>query len=127
MPQGLRQDMVMWQATSPHVEANDYVLPTSTGRKNNPSNLRRDVFHPAIGVANAELEKAGIAAIGPITFHSLRRTYASLRCASGDDIRYTSSQLGHTDVRFTMATYAQGDEATGAAVGAAPEGVRPSA
>ena len=107
MPQGLKQDLVMWQATSQHVEPNDYVLPSSTGSKNNPSNLRRDVFRPAVVAANVELGKAGIAAIGPITFHSLRRTFASLRCACGDDIRYTSSQLGHTDVRFTMATYAQ--------------------
>ena len=88
-------------------EPSDYVLPSSTGSKSSPSNLRRDVLGPAVEAANVELEKAGIAAIGPITFHSLRRTYASLRCSLGDDIRYTSSQLGHTDVRFTMSTYAQ--------------------
>jgi integrase len=45
--------------------------------------------------------------IGPITFHSLRRTYASLRCACGDDIRYTSGQLGHEDPRFSLRVYAQ--------------------
>lgn len=33
--------------------------------------------------ANEELEKDGIAPIGPVTFHSLRRTFASLRCACG--------------------------------------------
>ena len=42
-----------------------------------------------------------------ITFHSLRRTYASLRCACGDDVAYTSSQLGHEDARFTLKIYAQ--------------------
>ena len=40
-------------------------------------------------------------------FHSLRRTYASLRCACGDDVRYTADQLGHEDPRFTLKVYAQ--------------------
>ena len=51
--------------------------------------------------------KLGIAPIGEITFHSLRRTYASLRCACGDDIRYTADQLGHEDPRFTLKVSAQ--------------------
>ena len=42
-----------------------------------------------------------------MTFHSLRRTYASLRCACGDDVRYTADQLGHEDARFTLRVYAQ--------------------
>jgi hypothetical protein len=28
-------------------------------------------------------------------------------CAVGDDLRYSSSQIGHTDVRFTLSVYAQ--------------------
>jgi integrase len=83
------------------------MLPTSTGRKHSPSNLRRDVLRPTIEAANETLGKDGIAAIEPIGFHGLRRTYASLRCAVGDDVAYTSSQLGHTDARFTLRTYAQ--------------------
>jgi hypothetical protein len=38
-------------------------------------------------------------------FHGLRRTYASLRCACGDDVAYTSAQIGHTDPRFTLRCY----------------------
>lgn len=56
--------------------------------------------------------------IGRVTFHSLRRTYASLRCACGDDVRYTADQLGHEDPRFTLRVYAQAtkrrDRLTGA-------------
>ena len=52
--------------------------------------------------ANETLEKAGIAPIGHVTFLSLRRTYASFRCACGDDVRYTADQLGHEDSRFTL-------------------------
>jgi integrase len=83
------------------------VLPSSSGRQSNPSNLRRDVLRPKIERANEELVKDGIASIEPITFHSLRRTYASLRGACGDDVRYTAAQLGHEDPRFTLRVYAQ--------------------
>jgi integrase len=54
-----------------------------------------------------KLGESGIAPIGHLTFHSLRRTYASLRCAVGDDVRYTAAQLGHEDPRFTLRVYAQ--------------------
>ncbi len=49
-----------------------------------------------------ELAKDGIAPIDSVTFHSLRRTYASLRCAAGDDVRYAAAQIGHEDPRFTL-------------------------
>ena len=88
-------------------QPSDFVIATATGHKHNPSNLRRDVLAPAVEAANLELAKLGIAPIGHITFHSLRRTYASLRCACGDDVRYTADQLGHEDPRFTLKVYAQ--------------------
>lgn len=103
----LREELTVWRANSRHPNPDSYVIGTGTGGKHNPSNLRRDVLHPAIAKANTELDKVGIAEIGPVTFHSLRRTYASLRCVCGDDLRYTSTQLGHEDVRFTMGTYAK--------------------
>jgi integrase len=87
--------------------AGDFVIATSTGRKHNPSNLRRDVLAKTVEAANVRLEAAGIAPIGPLTFHGLRRTYASLRCVCGDDVRYTADQLGHEDPRFTLRCYAQ--------------------
>jgi integrase len=40
-----------------------------------------------------------------VTPHSLRRTYASLRAAAGDDPVYIAEQLGHTDPRFTLTVY----------------------
>jgi integrase len=83
------------------------VLTTSTGTKQNPSNVRRDVLKPAIDAANMQLTKDGIAPIDAQGFHGLRRTFASLRCACGDDLRYTASQLGHEDPRFTLRVYAQ--------------------
>jgi integrase len=83
------------------------VIGTATGRRQNPENLRRDVLAKTIERANDGLVKLGIAPIGHLTFHGLRRTYASLRCVCGDDVRYTADQLGHEDPRFTLRCYAQ--------------------
>lgn len=103
----LREELALWRADAKHHNPSDFVIHTSSGRKHNPSNLRRDVLAPAVEAANKKLEAAGIAPIGHITFHSLRRTYASLRCACGDDVRYTADHLGHEDPRFTLRVYAQ--------------------
>ena len=61
----------------------------------------------AITTANVKLEKVGITPLGRVTFESLRRTYASLRIACGDDGSYVADQLGHEDPRFTFRVYAQ--------------------
>ena len=103
----LRGELTVWAALTRYAKASDHVVTTSTGQKHNPSNLRRGVLGPAIKAANVKLEEVGIAPIGRVTFHSLRRTYASLRCACGDDLRYTADQLGHEDPRFTLRVYAQ--------------------
>lgn len=88
-------------------ERDAFVIATATGRRHNPSNLRRDVLAKAVETANERLDELGIARIGHLTFHGLRRTYASLRCVCGDDVRYAADQLGHEDPRFTLRCYAQ--------------------
>jgi integrase len=103
----LREQLALRRADAEDVEPGDFVVHTSTGGRQNPSNLRRDVVKPAVEAANATLEELGIAQSGAIGFHSLRRTYASLRCACGDDVRYTADQLGHEDPRFTLRCYAR--------------------
>jgi integrase len=88
---------VSWQSRS------DGTFPsTSSASTHEPERLAT-----AVDAANAKLIEAGIAPLGSITFHSLRRTYASLRCVCGDDIRYAADQLGHEDPRFTLRCYAQ--------------------
>ena len=84
-----------------------FVIATSTGRRHNPSNLRRDVLATTVAAANTKLEQLGIAPIGHLTFHGLRRTYASLRRICGDDVRYAADRLGHKDPRFTLRYDAQ--------------------
>lgn len=102
----LREELTLARAEG-DPKPTDFVVATSTGHKHNPSNLRRDVLVPAVEAANAKLAEIGIAPIGRVTFHSLRRSYASLRCACGDDVRYTADQLGHEDPRFTLRVYTQ--------------------
>jgi len=41
------------------------------------------------GCPNTKLRRLGIASVEGATFHGLRRTYASLRAAVGDDPAYT--------------------------------------
>jgi hypothetical protein len=40
-----------------------------------------------------------------VTFHSLRRTYASLAAEAGVDPAWTAAQIGHASSRFTLDTY----------------------
>ena len=103
----LREELRRWWRETTFDKPDDYVLPTPTGRQSNPSNLRRDVLRSAINSANAELEKDGIAPIGPVTFHSLRKSCASIRFACGDDIVYVAAQGGWKDVRTLMRIYAK--------------------
>ena len=101
----LREELALWKAETDFASSDDYVIPTGKGRKQSSSNLRRDVLSKAVTAANVKLAKDGIAQIGKLGFHGLRRTYASLRCACGDDVAYTSRQIGHTDARFTLKAY----------------------
>jgi hypothetical protein len=42
-----------------------------------------------------------------LTPHSLRRTFASLLVARGDDPAYVMAQMGHTTPHLTLTLYAQ--------------------
>ena len=42
-----------------------------------------------------------------VTPHSLRRTYAAMRFALGDDPVYVAAQMGHEDGLFSMRDYAK--------------------
>jgi hypothetical protein len=104
----LRESLVLWRAESKHTGADDYVLPTSTGRKHNPSNLRRDVLRPAVEAANARLAKDGIAPIADeLGFHGLGAPMRRSAPCAATTSPITSAQIGHEDPRFTLRCYAQ--------------------
>ena len=60
----LREELTLWKADARFTAPSDFVIHTSTGRKHNPSNLRRDVLSPTAEKANAKLEELGIAPTG---------------------------------------------------------------
>ena len=74
-------------------------------RRQSAANVARRL-KTAIKTASRRLVELGIEPISDrVTPHSLRRTFASLRAAAGDDPVYIAEQLGHTDPRFTLTVY----------------------
>ncbi len=67
--------------------------------------VRERVMKPAVRMANEVLEAKGIEPIGNATPHSLRRTYASVQMALGQDRVWIAEQTGHTDPDFTERVY----------------------
>jgi integrase len=99
-------ELAEWQAKHPG-EGAPVFLSAHAGRirRQSAANVARRL-KTAIRAANRRLDGLGIEAISErVTPHSLRRTYASLRAASGDDPVYIAEQLGHTDPRFTLTVY----------------------
>lgn len=104
LPLGLRDELTGLRATveNPHPKAP--VFPTRTGKRQTTSNVGRR-FLTAVRAANRKLPE-GIEPIpGGATAYSLRRTYASMRAALGDDPTYIAQQLGHSDPRTTYRHY----------------------
>ncbi|MBK5110567.1 MAG: site-specific integrase [Thermoleophilia bacterium] len=88
---------------SVHRSRRDQNRPTRLDRHR----VRSRSLLPTIKAANGILVEKGIEPIGAVTIHGLRRTYASLRFAAGDDPVYIAQQIGHTSSRFTMDVYAK--------------------
>jgi integrase len=103
----LRDDLAVWLDRSPFMKPTDLVFPTLTGGRDSRQNVRKRLLLKAIEKANVELERLGIEPIGSVPLHGLRRTYATLRVLTGDDVVYVSSQIGHENPTFTLAVYAQ--------------------
>lgn len=103
----LRDELALWLDRSPFKEPSNLVFPTLKGEKDCRQNVRRRLLLRAIEKANENLAKDGIEPIGNVGPHGLRRTFASLRVAAGDDPVYVSSQIGHEDPTFTLKVYAQ--------------------
>jgi integrase len=101
----VREELTLYLADSRWQDADDLVFPTRTGKADNRNNVRRRLVVKAVEGANKRLTRLGIAPIGRMSPHGLRHTYASLRCACGDNPAYTAEQIGHTDGRFTLRVY----------------------
>ena len=74
-----------------------HVIATPAGEPLEYSTWRRRVWLPAC--READLEGVG--------FHDLRRANATALVAEGVDLKTAQTRMGHSDVRLTLAIYAQ--------------------
>lgn len=107
LPSGPITELWTLAATSPHTEPDDPVFIGTQGTRQTPANVSRRL-KSAIKKANPKLEALGIAPLSErVSPHSLRRTYASLRYACGDDSVYVAEQGGWADPTFPIRVYAR--------------------
>jgi integrase len=107
LPSGLVTELLNLAVSSERTEPDDPVFIGRRGNRQTTDNVGRRL-KSAIRKANVELEKAGIAPISErVSPHSLRRTYASLRYACGDDPVYVAEQGGWADPSFPIRVYAK--------------------
>lgn len=117
LPGGLRAELADLAENGPR---SNVAFPNRNGARQTTSNVGRR-FKTVVGRANSRLELLGLNPIATeATPHSLRRLFASLRFALGDDPVYVAQQLGHTDPTFSMQVYTRAlrrrERLTGAAL-----------
>jgi integrase len=118
LPVALRRELAEHKLRSPR-SSEGPTFPNRKGQRQSVSNVERRL-KTAIRRANQRLEELDIRPIGAaVTPHSLRRLYASLRFALGDDPVYVAAQLGHTEPGFSMKVYASAVRRRERLVGAA--------
>lgn len=101
----LREDLSVLKA-SRDVTANDFVIPTVSGGKQDACNLRDRIWKGIVDGANALLDDADEAPLPErLTFHGLRHTYISVRVALGHDIATIAYDVGHADPSVTLRIY----------------------
>ena len=107
LPSGLVTELWTLAATSSRTGADDPVFVGRRRTRQTPDNVGRRL-KSAVKKANAQLDDIGIAPISErVSPHSLRRTYASLRYACGDDPVYVAEQGGWADPSFPIRVYAK--------------------
>lgn len=117
LPAGLVEELTTWKHRSERLlrlwhhrhRSSPVFLTEYAGevRRQSEANVSRRL-KTSIKRANEKLAAQGIEPISDrVTPHSLRRSYASIRVALGDDLSYVSEQMGHTTPRFTLAVYSR--------------------
>lgn len=97
LPIGLAAELRRLKARSTGTAPGDPVFCSRDGARQTPRNAQARL-KPAIKIANVKLAELGIEPLSEdVTPHSLRRPFASMRFALGDDPVYVAAQLGHTE------------------------------
>lgn len=105
LPEALRRELTALKLSSRR-SSEGPMFRNRNGQRQSISNIERRM-KTAVRRANQRLDRLNIQPIDEaVTPHSLRRLYASLRFALGDDPVYVAAQLGHTEPSFSMKVYA---------------------
>lgn len=122
----LRDELLSVRAGSRRTGPDNYVFATSSGRAPTRANIGKRVVRPAVKLANEARAESGLTPLPErITHHSLRRTFASVLYALGEDPGVVMDELGHTDPQLALRVYRQAmrrDEGEKAALRALVEG-----
>ena len=104
----LRDELVGVRQRAPDAVPDTFMYPTATGRRHGAENFRNRVLAGAVKRANEKLAKQGLPPLPEgITPHSLRRTFASVLYALGEDPGVVMDELGHTDPGLALRIYRQ--------------------
>ncbi len=91
-----------------HAGPRDYVFATRTGARQSRENIRNRVLRPAVERASEQLVADGSTPMPDgLTPHSLRRTFASVLYALGEDPGVVMDEMGHTDPALALRVYRQ--------------------
>jgi len=89
-------------------QADGYVFATSRGGRPSKDNIRSRVLKAGVTRANENLAKRKLASLPEgLTPHSLRRTFASVLYALGEDPGVVMDEMGHTDPGLALRIYRQ--------------------
>jgi|HubBroStandDraft_2_1064218.scaffolds.fasta_scaffold06985_4 integrase len=124
----LKAELVGVRERQPNAGPDRVMFATSTGRQQSADNFRSRVLRPSVTDANRALTARQSPPLPEgITPHSLRRTFASVLYALGEDPGIVMDEMGHTDPALALRVYRQAmrrGEAEKAALEALVEGLK---
>jgi hypothetical protein len=104
----LRDELIAIRADGGSIDPDARVFPTSEGKRFGAENFRNRILAGAVREANAKLSAAGRPPLPEgLTPHSLRRTFASVLYALGEDPGTVMDELGHADPGLALRMYRQ--------------------
>jgi integrase len=104
----LKAELARIRALQTVTDATGFVFATSTGKRQSTDNLRSRVIGASVDRANKNLQARGLFPLPEgVTPHSLRRTFASILYAIGEDPGVVMDEMGHTDPALALRVYRQ--------------------
>jgi integrase len=104
----LKRELHAVRDRQPDAGPDDLVFSTATGRRQSADNFRSRVLRASVAQANSDLAERKLAPLpAGITPHSLRRTFASVLYALGEDPGVIMDEMGHTDPALALRVYRQ--------------------